>query len=284
MIVEIAKKAIHITADDIRMYEGDGMPTLTFSVAGLAENDWLTTLPTLYCDVQPDRVGNYYIGIGDASAGSNYTISYLGGVCYVQERVCTGDDTCPMHGFADLDSTEWYYDGVHFCLESALMQGTGADTFDPDMTASRAMIAATLWRLEGEPVVNYAMSFTDVAQDAWYAEAVRWAASEGIVLGYGDGTFAPNDTITREQLATMLYRYEQYKGGGFVGAWMFRMDYTDIADVSEWAYEAMCYMSMHKIITGKPDGCLDPKGEASRAEVAVMLQRYCELSQQEEEN
>ncbi len=101
---------------------------------------------------------------------------------------------------------------------------------------------------------------------------------------YGDGRFGTNDPITREQLATILYRYEQYKGGGFTGAWMIRMDYVDLADVSDWAYEAMCWMNMNGIVNGKPGKVLDPKGSATRAEAATMLYRYCEVMTKEEEN
>ena len=120
------------------------------------------------------------------------------------------------------------------------------------------------------------MTFEDVDTESWYTEAVRWAASEGIVLGYSAESFAPNDDITREQLATIIYRYEKYKGGGFTGAWMFRMDYADLDDVSEWSYEAMCWCTMNNIVNGNPGKLLDPLGYATRAEAAAMLHRYCE--------
>ena len=194
---------------------------------------------------------------------------------------CPRDYTCPMYGYADLDRAEWYHDGVHFCIENDLMHGIGNGLFDPSDATTRAMIVAMLWRLEGEPVVNYAMSFKDVEAETWYTEAVRWAQANKIVLGYSDEAFGPNDFVTREQLATILYRYEQYRGGGFTGAWMIRMDYVDIADVSDWAYEAMCWCNMNGIITGKPDKVLDPKGSAMRAEAANVLYRYCAVAEKE---
>ena len=199
-------------------------------------------------------------------------------------KVCPGDKTCPMYVYTDLDMTAWYHDGVHFCIENKLMNGTSTTTFAPGATTSRAMIVTILWRLAGEPVVNYAMSFEDVAADTWYTEAIRWAASEGIVNGYSDTAFGPNDNITREQLATILYRYEQKNGGGFKGMWMFRMDYVDLADVSDWAYEAMCWMNMNSIVNGKPGKVLDPKGNATRAEAATMLYRYCDVIGKDDEN
>ena len=190
---------------------------------------------------------------------------------------CSGDQTCPMSAFEDLDRNAWYHAAVHYCLEEGLMNGVSDTEFAPGMDTSRAMIVTILWRLEGKPVVNYLMGFEDVAADQWYTEAIRWAASEGIVNGYSETAFGPDDAITREQLATILYRYEQYKGGGFTGAWMIRMDYVDLAEVSDWAYEAMCWMNMNGIVNGKPGKVLDPKGNASRAEAAAMLQRYCTL-------
>lgn len=113
-------------------------------------------------------------------------------------------------------------------------------------------------------------------------DAIRWAASEGIVNGYSDTAFGPNDEITREQFAAIMYRYEQYKGGGFTGAWMFRMDYADLADVSDWAYEAMCWMVMHDIISGRPGKILDPKEKATRAEAAAIFYRFCEYRTEQE--
>lgn len=199
-------------------------------------------------------------------------------------KVCPGDKTCPMYGYTDLDMNVWYHDGVHFCIENKLMNGTSTTTFAPGATTSRAMIVTILWRLAGEPIVNYAMSFDDVASDTWYTEAIRWAASEGIVNGYSDTAFGPNDNITREQLATILYRYEQKNGGGFKGMWMFRMDYVDLAEVSDWAYEAMCWMNMNSIVNGKPGKVLDPKGNATRAEAATMLYRYCDIIGKDEKN
>ena len=114
--------------------------------------------------------------------------------------------------FIDVPMGSWYEDGVRYVYEKGLMAGTSATTFGPDVTTTRGMIATILWRLAGSPQVDYAMAFDDVAANAWYTEAIRWAASEGIVSGYGDGKFGPDDIITREQMAAMLYRYAQYKG------------------------------------------------------------------------
>jgi hypothetical protein len=139
------------------------------------------------------------------------------------------------------------------------------------------MLVTMLWRMEGSPVVNYAMQFTDAKQDEWYSEAIRWAASEGLVLGYDDGSFGVDNPITLEQMSVILYRYEQYKGGGFKGLWMFRLNYDDIADISDWAYESVCYMVMKNIYCTPSETTLQPQRAATRAEAAAFLNRYAEM-------
>ncbi len=194
---------------------------------------------------------------------------------------CSKGTTCPAHRFTDLDLNRWYHDGIHFCVEQGLMVGTTETTFAPEMPTSRAMIATILWRLQGSPSVNYALQYDDVAEETWYTEAVRWATSEEIVAGYGNGKFGPDDPITREQLATMLYRHEQkYGSGGFTGMWMFLLDFADADQVSDWADEAMHWMTMNKVVTGKGDKILDPKGQATRAEAAAMLFRFLNIQGQ----
>ena len=180
--------------------------------------------------------------------------------------------------FVDVPRDSWYYDGVAYAYEKGLMNGTGATTFSPDMTTSRAMIATILWRLEGSPVVNYAMRFDDVDAGSWYGEAVRWAASEGIVTGYGSNSFGPDDPITREQMATMLYRYAQYKKYDVsVGENTNILSYADSDQLGEWAVPAMQWACGAGLINGTGDGStLSPQGQATRAQAAVMLMRFCE--------
>ena len=183
--------------------------------------------------------------------------------------------------YSDVTEADWFYEDVAYVSENGIMNGViENDTFAPDASASRATLITTLWRLAGEPVVNYAMNFADVPQDMWYSEAVRWAASERIVQGY-DGRFNPDDPITREELAVILYRYEQKLGGGFKGMWMFPLRYSDAAEVSEWAYEAICWLTMKGIYVSPEEGVLNPAEEATRADIAAFLHRYCaELAMQ----
>ena len=193
---------------------------------------------------------------------------------------CSKDATCPIWLFQDAQTTAWYHDGVHYCIENGLMNGLSADLFAPNGTTTRAQIVTILWRLEGKPVVNYAMSFNDVAAGQWYTEAVRWAAAEGIVLGLSDAEFAPDAAITREQMAAILYRYCQYKETDVsVGEDTNILSYTDAFDVHGWAMDAMQWACGAGVIGGIADGNgmkLDPTGTATRAQVATMLWRFCE--------
>ena len=201
---------------------------------------------------------------------SHYIIEQLDGSI---SSACPKNAICPIAMFIDAKPTEWYHDGVHFCVENGYMQGVSANKFAPSGTLSRAMIVTMLWRLEGKPVVNYAMSFKDVKADQWYTDAIRWAQSTGVVEGYNADSFGPDDDVTREQLATILYCYAQSKGEGFTGDWMFLLDFVDRTDISSWADEAVHWCSMKGIVGGK---VFDPQGYATRAEAATMLQRFCE--------
>lgn len=173
--------------------------------------------------------------------------------------------------FTDVAPGAWYYDAVSYVYANGLMDGTSATTFAPDANMTRAMLVTILWRMEGEPVVNYLLPFTDVDDGAWYAEAVRWAASEGIVTGVSETSFAPNAEITREQLAAILYRYtgEPATAANLAG-------YADGASVSAYAVDAMSWCVEHGIITGTTATTLEPQGTATRAQAAAMLMRFAE--------
>ena len=191
------------------------------------------------------------------------------------DHVCPRDNSCPMTPFTDLEKTAWYHDGVHWAIENSVMKGVGNDLFDPNGATSRGMIVTMLYRMEGEPAIRSDTSFDDVKQGAWYAAAVSWAASKGIVKGYGDGRFGPNDTLTREQLVTILLRYAQYKGvDTSKGELKPLLDYDDSKDISEWAVKAFRWAVDAGIIIGTGNGALSPKQDASRAQIATMLMRF----------
>ena len=192
---------------------------------------------------------------------------------------CPRDESCPMAPFLDADRTAWYHDGVHYCLETGLMVGTSPTTFAPEQTTSRAMVATILWRLAGSPAADGTMHFADVPQDTWYTEAVRWASGAGVVTGYSPEKFGPNDPITREQLAAMLWRYAQAAEYDVsVGQNTDPLSFTDASDISPWAMEAMQWACAAGILNGTGDGStLTPQGQATRAQAATMLMRFCQV-------
>jgi len=153
------------------------------------------------------------------------------------------------------------------------MSGTSETNFSPFLTANRAMIATVLYRMAGNPHVTGESTFTDVPADMWYTDAIKWAAQEGIVSGYGNNRFGINDAVTREQLVVLLYRYAQHKNLDTT----VTGDLSNFADkdkVSVWATESMKWAIGKGIITGKGNGVLDPSGTVTRAEIAAILLRF----------
>lgn len=175
--------------------------------------------------------------------------------------------------FADVQNNAWYSEAIAYVYNKGMMNGTDAGKFEPDATTTRAMLVTMLFRLEGEPKAG-AADFSDVASGQWFSEAIAWAAANGVVNGYKDGTFAPNDMITREQLAAVLYRFAQFKGYD-VSVKGSLSNFSDSGSVSDWAQEAMQWAVGAGIINGD-NGALKPAGNATRAEVAMMLMRFCE--------
>ena len=184
--------------------------------------------------------------------------------------------------FADVSTDAWYYDAVKYAYDNGLMAGTSTTErlFSPEGTTTRAQIVTILHRLEGEPVANYLTQFEDVEAEQWYTEAIRWASSEKIVEGY-DGKFNPNAPITREQLATILWRYAKYKGYDVsVGENTNILSYEDAFDISEYAIPAMQWACGAGVIGGIEKNnsmYLDPQGSATRAQAATMIMRFCEM-------
>ena len=179
--------------------------------------------------------------------------------------------------FTDLAAGAWYEDAVAYVYRHDLMSGFSEDTFGPNADLSRAQLCQILYNMEGRPAVTGSGSFSDLADGAWYTDAVTWAASQGIVDGYGGGLFGPDDNITREQLASILYRYAQARGDDVsVGEDTNILSYSDAADVAGYAVSAMQWACGAGVITGISESALAPRGEATRAQTAAMLMRFCE--------
>ena len=188
---------------------------------------------------------------------------------------CSRDASCILRRFSDLDPAAWYHDGIHAVLEGGIMNGYEDGTFRPDSSASRAMIVTMLWRMERQPQVRYDLRFADVPDGAWYTEAVRWAVSAGIVSGYDASSFGPNDGVTREQLAAILYRYAASRGEVSLSGEGDPLDrFGDAGQISPWALDAMRWAVGRGLINGTGGGKLSPRDHASRAQVAAVLARF----------
>ena len=191
--------------------------------------------------------------------------------------LCEGGEGCPSSAYVDVpESTHWAHVGIDFVLKSGLFYGTSDTTFEPDGEMTRAMLVTVLYRLEGQPKPTTENPFGDVAAGTWYTDAVIWAAENKIVNGIGSDLFDPDGSVTREQMAAILYRYSVFKGLTMAqGA--FAMPYPDEAGISAYALEAMRWANAEKLINGTElDGTvyLDPQGSATRAQVAAILMRY----------
>ena len=177
--------------------------------------------------------------------------------------------------FADVSGSDWFYNDVRYVYEKGIMDGTGADRFSPNAPLTRAMIVTILYRMAGSPSVSGSSDFTDVAASKWFAKAVAWAAANGIVNGYGSGLFGPNDPVTREQLAAILYRYAVYGGMTAVTLEENLGSFADTAQLSAYAIQAMNWAVGQGLINGSGSN-LVPKAQATRAQVAAIIHRYLE--------
>ena len=177
--------------------------------------------------------------------------------------------------FLDVNEGDWFYDAVAYAYENGLMDGVGGNRFAPNSATTRAQLVTILYRMEGQPVVSGDLPFTDVEAGTWYTNAVGWAAQNGIVNGVGDDTFAPGNDLTREQLVTILYRYAESKGYD-VSASADLAGYPDGEEIQAYAREAMAWAVAENIIQGMEDDTLKPAGNASRAQIATILMRFCE--------
>ncbi len=251
--------------------------TLTFEVNGGSELKKLTRAYGTTIDLSdyiPTRAGYTFAGwysdkeltekVTSIKLNSNTTV-------YAKWTLNAGGTVA---GFTDVKIEDWFAEEVQYVVDKGLMSGTSSTTFAPNGTTTRGMIVAILYRMEKEPTAP-ASVFTDVKAGAYYEKAIDWAAANEIVKGVSETTFAPDQAITREQLAAILYRYAQFKG--YNVSKMNKLDsYADAAQVSPYAVPAMQWANAENLITGKSATILDPKGDATRAEVSSILMRFCE--------
>ena len=205
---------------------------------------------------------------GTGTSGGGTTVELPG------YQGCKRDEKCPIWAFTDARMSAWYHDGVHYCLENGLMIGVGDNKFAPEGIVTRAQIVTVLWRLSGSPDAG-ANTFVDVRPGSYYEKAVAWAAKAGVVTGYGNGYFGPDDALTRQQLATILYRYAGYSGLSLEKNGNLTR-FTDLDQVSGYAVEAITWAHSQGLIIGITATTLVPQGNANRAQLATVMMRFCE--------
>ena len=188
----------------------------------------------------------------------------------VEVKATFMEDNSVLNFFYDVPNDAYYYEAIKWAAENGVTGGVGNSLFAPNQPCTRAQIVTFLWRAAGSPVVNYLMPFTDVDEGAYYAEAVRWAASTGIVTGLTETTFGTDSVCTRAQAAAMIYRCAQAQGKGFTGAWMFHLPFTD---VPEWAYESVAWCYMNGVTTGVSETSFAPGNDCTRAQIVTFLWR-----------
>ena len=210
------------------------------------------------------------VPVANQSSGK-YTFTMPAAAVTVK-AVFAAQETDPGFPFADVAKGSWYYEGVRYAYENGLMSGTGEGTFSPDLPTSRGMLVTILYRLAGSPAAGSA-SFTDVAKGQWYADGVAWASANGVVSGYPDGSFRPNDTITREQMAAILYQYARIQD---------KLDdsradlsiFSDLDSLSAYAREPMGWAVAQGLFSGVSADTLAPGGSTTRAQAAVILTAF----------
>ena len=217
-----------------------------------------------------DRFGNPV----SLTEGANGTYTFVmpdGQVTVTATFTETAPEPLP---FTDVAEGDWFYDAVRYAYENGLMDGVGGNRFAPNSATTRAQLVTILYRLEGQPAVSGDLPFTDVEAGTWYTDAILWAAQNNIVNGVSDTEFAPGDDLTRQQLVTILYRYAESKGYD-VSASADLSGYPDAGQVQDYAQPAMAWAVAEGIVEGV-DGNLNPAGNATRAQIATILMRFCE--------
>jgi hypothetical protein len=186
--------------------------------------------------------------------------------------------TEPVTAFGDVSTPDWYYTDVKFVVESGLFKGVSANEFAPQAQMTRAMLATVLHRLAGEPAAAGGASFGDVHADQWFAGAVAWASANEVITGYSADVFGAGNNITREEIAVMLYRYAKLMGFNVSGAADLSA-YADAGAISEWALEAIAWANAAGLLTGRTETTLAPADNATRAEVAAILNRFVKAAE-----
>ena len=189
---------------------------------------------------------------------------------------CDGGELCPGHHLTDVSKDAWYHAAVDYVVKQGIMEGMSATTFSPNTEVTRAQAVQILYNLEGQPDIsdeNLGYPYEDVNAEEWYGNAVYWARLTGVATGYGDGTFQPGDSITRQEFAQMLYNYAKYKGYDLTAEGDLST-FPDAGSIADWAEAAMSWANGNELINGHDDGTIDAAGTAIRAQAASILMRF----------
>lgn len=228
----------------------------------------------------PDKItlGEYSNG---PQSGWMYSVNGEGPTVGINDYIIKNGDKIKVYysdswqtaSFADVSSDDWFFEAVEYTAQNNLIAGNEKGEFMPNTSLTRAMAVTILYRCRGEAVSASSTGFSDVDKNDWFAEAVSWASEKGIVSGVGNGRFAPNDAITREQLAAILYRFANVDDT-FDDKNTVLSEFDDINEISDWGYNAICWAVNSKLINGMGDGTLSPKSTATRAQFAVILMNF----------
>ena len=208
-----------------------------------------------------------------SNSSSSSSGSYSGSTS-VSTQTTAAQNTFSEDTFDDIKSDDWHYDAVKYVYENKLMNGTGSG-FEPDTAMTRAMLVTVLYRLENPSESNAKNAFADVSDGEWYTDAIGWAAENGLVKGVSDTEFAPNDNVTREQMAAIIYRYAELKGYDITDSADISQ-YADANEVSDWALDAIKWTNAAELVKGTSDTALSPQDTATRAQVSAIIMRFCE--------
>lgn len=259
--------------DVITLYTGSGLFWMNgrgYTEAGLVD----VTTGTETEDNTEFIVNHRYLAVLESEEGVTVTILSDAAILSVEGYWMLTESDEAVTPFVDLTkSKDWFYDAVYFAVEQGLFNGVSENQFSPLTSMDRSMLAVVLHRMAGLPSADYSGTFPDIEDGKWYTEGVEWARMNGVVTGSSDGTFRPFAHITRQEIALMLYRYAGQYLGLDVGQRGELDGFTDSENISTWARDAVSWAVGVGIITGSDTGAINPQNDASRAEVATMLQR-----------
>lgn len=249
--------------------ENNDVATLTGAMKGLltfAKNTTPTTPTT------PTNPSNPSDGGGGSSSNNDKKDSEKSSTSITPITIVKAEQTNPT--FIDINDSDWFKPAVDFVTGKGIMNGIEKNRFGPNISTTRGMIVTIFWQMENKPMPNDSQNYADVNQGQYFADAVNWATENNIVVGYGNGNFGPNDTIAREQMATILYQYCKYKNYDLNQGGMSTREFSDYENISPWALEYMTWAVNNQIISGVGNNMLNSRGHATRAQVAAILKNF----------